>query len=317
MTDPRRARWRLAGALAVLPLVAFGVRAHAAAAGNPKADADRQGDATGRLHAPARTCRRRASRRQRRLRRFLLCHDRMGLGRRHDVGELQRLRPVRGGQEHNSAALFGRAHIPAGRGVPGLLQVEAEDEVGRRAPAPTSPCDQEQAKALAGDAAGVDVDAVMAELHGRVRERLRGQLVEAGSDAFADPALFADVEGVMRAAVSTPEHARLILPELLGEPDTWRLTTKMAYRSHRGSGRGIPDPVRQTAHPDAASALDVRIQPRQFRTPAPDKSRAVCLRAGACARDGTAAARSAPTVGLPPPLHRLTDERRTRNRHGI
>jgi hypothetical protein len=89
---------------------------------------------------------------------------------------------------------------------------------------------------LAGDAAGVDVDAVMAELHGRVRERLRGQLVEAGSDAFADPDLFADVEGIMRAAVSTPEHARLILPELLGEPDTWRLTTKMAYRSHRGTG---------------------------------------------------------------------------------
>jgi hypothetical protein len=88
---------------------------------------------------------------------------------------------------------------------------------------------------LAGDAAGVDVDAVMAELHGRVRERLRGQLVEAGTDAFADPTVFADVEGVMRAAVSTPEHARLILPELLGEPDTWRLTTKMAYRSHRAS----------------------------------------------------------------------------------
>jgi hypothetical protein len=89
---------------------------------------------------------------------------------------------------------------------------------------------------LAGDAAGVDVDAVMAELHGRVRERLRGQLVEGGSEAFADPAVFTDVEQVMRAAVSTPEHARLILPELLGEPDTWRLTTKMAYRSHRGTG---------------------------------------------------------------------------------
>jgi hypothetical protein len=89
---------------------------------------------------------------------------------------------------------------------------------------------------LAGDAAGVDVDTVMAELHSRVRERLRGQLVEAGSEAFADPAVFADVEGVMRAAVSTPEHTRLILSELLGEPDTWRLTTKMAYRSHRATG---------------------------------------------------------------------------------
>ena len=47
-----------------------------------------------------------------------------------------------------------------------------------------------------------------------MRERLRGQLVEAGSEAFADPAVFADVEGVMRAAVSTPEHTRPILPEL-------------------------------------------------------------------------------------------------------
>ena len=89
---------------------------------------------------------------------------------------------------------------------------------------------------MAGDAAGVDVDAVMAELHSRVRERLRGQLVEAGYEAFDDPSLFADVEGVLRSAVSTPETARLILPQLLGEPHTWRLTTKMSYQSHRGTG---------------------------------------------------------------------------------
>lgn len=89
---------------------------------------------------------------------------------------------------------------------------------------------------MAGDATGVDVDAIMAELHSRVRERLRGQLIEEGAEAFTDPTLFADVEGVLRAAVSTPEHARLILPELLGEPHTWRLTTKMSYQSHRGTG---------------------------------------------------------------------------------
>jgi hypothetical protein len=89
---------------------------------------------------------------------------------------------------------------------------------------------------LAGDATGVDVDAVMAELHSRVRERLRSQLVEEGADAFTDPTLFADVEGVLRAAVSTPEHARLILPELLGEPNTWRLATKMSFQSHRSTG---------------------------------------------------------------------------------
>jgi hypothetical protein len=89
---------------------------------------------------------------------------------------------------------------------------------------------------LAAEAAGVDVDAVMAELHSRVRERLRGQLVDAGYEAFDDPSLFADVESVLRSAVSTPDTARLILPELLGEPHTWRLTTKMSYQSHRGTG---------------------------------------------------------------------------------
>lgn len=74
----------------------------------------------------------------------------------------------------------------------------------------------------------------MAELHRRVRERLRGQLVDEGGRAFDDPAVFADVEAVLRAAASTPETARLLLPELLGEPDTWRLTTGMRYQSHRG-----------------------------------------------------------------------------------
>lgn len=75
----------------------------------------------------------------------------------------------------------------------------------------------------------------MAELHRRVRERLRTEIVEdGGSPAFGDAALFAEVEAVLRVAASTPETARLLLPELLGEPDTWRLTTTMRYQSHRG-----------------------------------------------------------------------------------
>lgn len=80
----------------------------------------------------------------------------------------------------------------------------------------------------------VDVDAVMADLHGRVRERLRAQLVEGGEHAFDDPSLFADVEAVLHAAASTPDAARLILPELLGDPHLWRLTTSLRYASHRG-----------------------------------------------------------------------------------
>jgi hypothetical protein len=90
--------------------------------------------------------------------------------------------------------------------------------------------------ALAGEAR-VPVDAVMAELHGRVRERLRAQiLASGGSPDFEDPALFADVEALLHAAAGTPESAKLILPELLGEPDTWRLTTSMRYQSHRAKG---------------------------------------------------------------------------------
>jgi len=75
----------------------------------------------------------------------------------------------------------------------------------------------------------------MAELQRRVRERLRRQLADEGTArAFDDPALFADVESLLRAAASTPEAARLLLPELIGEPDAWRLTTKLRYQSHRG-----------------------------------------------------------------------------------
>lgn len=90
--------------------------------------------------------------------------------------------------------------------------------------------------ALGADAR-VAVDAVITELHGRVRERLRAQLLASGgSPDFEDPALFADVEALLHAAASTPESAKLILPELLGEPDTWRLATSMRYQSHRASG---------------------------------------------------------------------------------
>ncbi|MBI2829042.1 MAG: hypothetical protein HYX77_07215, partial [Acidobacteria bacterium] len=80
----------------------------------------------------------------------------------------------------------------------------------------------------------VPVDAVMAELHERVRERLRAQVVASGgSRALEDPALFADVEALLHAAVSTADTTKLILPELLGDPDNWRLTTSMRYQSHR------------------------------------------------------------------------------------
>jgi len=90
--------------------------------------------------------------------------------------------------------------------------------------------------ALAAEAR-VPVDAVMTELHGRVRERLRAQILASGGSAyFEDPALFADVEALLHSAAGTPDSAKLILPELLGEPETWRLSTSMRYQSHRAKG---------------------------------------------------------------------------------
>lgn len=83
----------------------------------------------------------------------------------------------------------------------------------------------------------VSADAVMTELQGRVRERLRLQLLQnGGSRAFEDPALFAEVEALLQAAANTGQTSTLLLPELLGDPDTWRLSTKPPYQSHRSAG---------------------------------------------------------------------------------
>jgi hypothetical protein len=82
--------------------------------------------------------------------------------------------------------------------------------------------------------ADVSVDAVMADLQGRVRERLRERLLRHGaSRAFDDPALFADVERLFQAATASGDSGALMLPELLGDPDTWRLETALRYQSHR------------------------------------------------------------------------------------
>jgi hypothetical protein len=58
------------------------------------------------------------------------------------------------------------------------------------------------------------------------------------SSAFEDPALFADVERLLHAATATGDANALLLPELLGDPDTWRLRTAMRYDSHRAGAAG-------------------------------------------------------------------------------
>jgi len=83
------------------------------------------------------------------------------------------------------------------------------------------------------------VDQVMAELQGRVRERVRADLVRHGaSGALEDPVFFAEIDSMLRAAIDRSQPAALLLPELLGDPSTWRLDTAIRYQSHRGAAAG-------------------------------------------------------------------------------
>lgn len=85
----------------------------------------------------------------------------------------------------------------------------------------------------------VSVDAVTSELRARVREAVRQELLRHGaSDALSDPALFAQLDAALRTAVSRSHPASLLMPELLGAPDSWRLDTAIRYGSHRGGAAG-------------------------------------------------------------------------------
>src|SRR5438105_37641 len=77
----------------------------------------------------------------------------------------------------------------------------------------------------------------MNELQARVRERVRADVLRHGaSPALEDPALFAQVDALLQQATERSRPAALLLPELLGEPDQWRLDTAIRYQSHRGGG---------------------------------------------------------------------------------
>jgi len=79
----------------------------------------------------------------------------------------------------------------------------------------------------------------MRGLNGRVRERLRADLLRHGaSPAFNDPALFADVERILHTGVDLGNSNALVLPELLGDTKTWRLETALHLDSHRGTAAG-------------------------------------------------------------------------------
>jgi hypothetical protein len=87
----------------------------------------------------------------------------------------------------------------------------------------------------------VDADAIMSDLQRRVRERLRHDILKQGtSSALEDPELFAEVERLLRRAADVGDADTLLLPELLGDPATWKLQVAMRYQSHRGPGQAGP-----------------------------------------------------------------------------
>ena len=84
------------------------------------------------------------------------------------------------------------------------------------------------------------MDDILSDLHGRVGERVRAELIRNGaSGAFDDPALFAHVDAILRGAIDRSKPSALLLPELLGDPATWRLETALKYQSHRGGAGGL------------------------------------------------------------------------------
>ena len=73
-----------------------------------------------------------------------------------------------------------------------------------------------------------------------MRERLRQHLVARRRRACAStiPRLFAEVERLLQSADRTGDSDALILPELLGDPETLAARDRDALPSHRGAGAG-------------------------------------------------------------------------------
>lgn len=65
------------------------------------------------------------------------------------------------------------------------------------------------------------------------RER-RARLVGAGGpEAYRNPQVYAEVERALQAAVERRNPEALLLPELLGDEDEWRLQRHLTWASHR------------------------------------------------------------------------------------
>jgi hypothetical protein len=78
------------------------------------------------------------------------------------------------------------------------------------------------------------VHAVMAEIDGDVRTRLRRHLIKRGApDDYRDEEIFEAVRAVLARAVDERNLDALLLPELLDADVEWQLNTHLALSTHR------------------------------------------------------------------------------------
>jgi hypothetical protein len=75
------------------------------------------------------------------------------------------------------------------------------------------------------------VDEVMREIEDEVRRTRRERLLAQGGAAdYADPAVYASVDALLRRAL---DQDTLLLPDLIDGDDEWRLATHLRLSSHR------------------------------------------------------------------------------------
>jgi len=80
----------------------------------------------------------------------------------------------------------------------------------------------------------IRVDAVMSEIEGEVRTRLRRHLLKrGGASDYEDPELFEAVRALLARAVDDRNLDAMLLPELLDTDVEWRLQTHLALTTHR------------------------------------------------------------------------------------
>ena len=125
----------------------------------------------------------------------------------------------------------------------------------------------------------------MADVQGRVRERLRLHLVRHGAAAFEDPALFAEVEQLLRSVDRCRRLARAHPARAARRARLVAARDGDALGLAPPEGRGRGGPVHQAPPAHAALPVAVRVQPRQLRAAAAGEPGAVRLRAGARARE--------------------------------